>query len=310
MKILEELRNIIGKHPLIGDSLLLMLVVGSAFFVQPAYWGLQPPHLNSLVTIISAILVIIPSTWRRYFLMTALIFVALTLVVPDVFNIISRVNLSSIASLIAVFSKAAYGGRRRNLICLVSIVAFNGGLLYKLIISVNTGFLSSTTLFNITALFWNLLTFSAIWWFGNTVRASRKRTSPLNTSTELVVRGNRENARWAVFYEVGHITQRLYGLLAHNFRVMAIHALSALQVLKQYHKKTLTSLNRIKQPIWFGVVEVYRLFRSLWDEMQFESYPVQSGIQQLEKLATDVQTSGLKVEAKVEGEKREVTYTA
>jgi len=89
---------------------------------------------------------------------------------------------------------------------------------------------------------------------------------------------------------------------------MAIHALSALQVLKQYHKKTLTSLNRIKQPIWFGVVEVYRLFSLLWDEKQIETDTDRSDLLELEKLAIDVQTSGLQV--KVEGEKREVTYTA
>jgi hypothetical protein len=306
MKTPEDSRDVFGEHRLIGDSALLLLVVGAAFFVQPAYWGLQPPHLNSLVTMISALIVIIPLRWRRYFVMTAIIFVTLTLVVPDVFNIISRVNLSSIASTLAIFSKAAYGGRRRNLICFVSIVAFNGGLLYKLIISGNTGFLSSTTLFNITALFWNLLTFSAIWWFGNTIRASRERTSLLNPSTEQLIRWNRKKVRWAVFYEIGRITQKLCGILAHNLRVIATYACAAQQVLTRYFRKSIKSLKRIKYSTWYGVVEVYRVLCSLRDEKQFESYPVQSGIQQLDKLATDVWTSGLQVKVKVEGEKRDV----
>ena len=308
MKILEELRDIIGKHPLIGDGALLLLVVGSAFFVQPAYWGLQPPHLNSLVTMISALLVIIPLTWRRYFLMTALIFVALTLVVPDVFNIISRVNLSSIASIIAVFSKAAYGGRRRNLICFASIVAFNGGLVYKLVSSSDTVIFSNITLFNITGLFWNLSTFFAIWWFGNTMRVSRERTSFPGASKEQVVQSNQKNVRCVVFYDLGFITQRLYSMLAHNIRGIAIHARAACQVIKQFSKKGLNSFNRSKQSILYIVVEVYRLFSLLWDEKQIETDTDRSDLLELEKLAIDVQTSGLQV--KVEGEKREVSYTA
>ena len=296
--MLEDLRAIISKHPLIGDGALLLLVVGSAFFVQPAYWGLQPPHLNALVTMISALSVIIPLAWRRSFLITALIFVAVTVVVPDVFYMISRLNLSSIGSIMAIFSKAAYGGRRRNLICFASIVTFNGGLVYKLIMSGNAGFLSSVTLFNATGLLWNLLTFSAIWLLGNTIRISRERTSLMSASTEQFVRGSQMNARWSVFHKLGRITQGLYGK----------HARAARQVLRQYAKKALNSLNRVNQSIRC-VVEVYYIFSNLWDEKQIEPCAAQSDLQQLEKLATDVPTSGLQVKATVEGEKREVPQT-
>jgi hypothetical protein len=261
MKILEDFRDIIGKHPLIGHAALVLLVLGSTFFVQPAYWGLQPPYLNALVTMISALLVIIPLGWRRFFLITVLVFVSVIVVVPDVLNFIGRVNLSSIASIIAVFSKAAYGGRRRNLICFASIITFNGGLVYKLIIRSNTGFLSSATLFNVTGLFWNLLTFSAIWWFGNTMRISRERTFLPSTSTEKVV----------------------LEILAYNIRVMSIQAGTARQLLKQYPEKVLNLLNHIKHSIRYIVVKVCRKFNPLWDEKHFESGTTPFGVRQLEK---------------------------
>lgn len=294
--MLEDFRNIIDKHRLIGDSALLLLFIGLAFFVQPAYWGLQPPHLNALVTMTSALFAVIPLTWRRFFLTTALIFIAVTLVVPGVLNTISRVNLSSVASIIVVFSKAAYGGRKRNLICFASIVAFNGGLAYKLIISGNTGFLSSATIFNLIGLCWNLLTFFAIWWFGNTMRVSRERTSPLSTSKRQVIRENHKNVRWEIFGELGHITQRLYSILDYHIRVMAIHVRITYRILKQYCKKAPDSLKRIGQSVRYRITEVYRIFRPLWNEKQLDPNAARSGFQQLEKLATDLETSGGAVE--------------
>jgi len=308
MKTLVDWRDTIGKHHLIRYGALLLLVGGSSFFVQPAYWGLQPPHLNTLVTMISALFVIIPLAWRRSFLITALVFVASTLVLPDMFNTMSRVNLSSIASIMAIYSKTAYGGRRRNLICFASIVAFNGGLVYRLITSSNALFLSSVTLFNLTGLLWNLLTFSAIWWFGNTMRVSRERTSLLSAGNR-VVRGNQKNARWAAFYELGHIAQRVCGILAYNIRVMGTQARAARQVLRQYPKKALNSLNRIKQSIRYVGVGARRIFDALWDEQQSEPCTAQSGLCELEKLAKDVQVSGLQLKVEVEGEKREIIQT-
>ncbi len=151
----------------------------------------------------------------------------------------------------AIFSKAAYGGRRRNLICFASIIAFNGGLVYKLVISGSALSLSSTTLFNVAALFWNLLTFSAIWWFGNTMRISRERTSLISASTELIVRRRQKKALFALVYELIRIAQGLCSTLGHKIRVMSTQARVVRQVLKQYLQKALDSLNRIKQSIQY-----------------------------------------------------------
>jgi hypothetical protein len=308
MKLLINIWKIISKYPLIGDSVLMLLVAGSTFFNLHTYQNSQPPPLNAPLTITFALLAIIPLAWRWLFLTTALIFIMAAFVTIDILNI-PPINFSSIAAIISVFSAAAYGGNRRTLACTASIFVYNGGLIYKLMFSGNVVFFSSATLFNFAGLFWSLVTFLVVWRFGNTLRISRERTSLLSTSAKQVVRGTQKNARWAVFYELGRITQGLYGILAHNIRVMVIHAGVALQVLKQYPKKALNSLNRIKQSIQYVVVEVYRIFSPIWDEKQFEPCVAQSSLQQQEKLVTHVQTSEPQVKVKVEGEKDEVPQT-
>ena len=210
MKMPKSLRGILGKHPLIGDGAFVLLVAGSAFFVHRAYWVLQPPPLNAPLTIALALLAIIPLTWRRFFLIGALVFVTATMVALDVLGVTVGVNLASIASIIAVFSSAAYGGHRRNLACAASIVAFNGGLIYKLMFSSNVVFLSGATLLNVTGLLWNMAAFLATWWFGNTLRMSREQTSHLSASTEQLALERKENARRAVFDGCVRIARELH----------------------------------------------------------------------------------------------------
>ncbi len=170
MKLFKTLRNIISKYPLIGYCALMLLVVGSVLFNLRAYWNSPPPPLNAPLTITLALLAIVPSAWRQLFFITALIFVLATFVTLDLLNVTRVVNFSSIASIISVFSAAAYGGNRRNLASTASIVVYNGGMMYKLMFSDNIVFLSIATFFNVIGLFWNLITFLAIWWLGNTLR--------------------------------------------------------------------------------------------------------------------------------------------
>jgi hypothetical protein len=294
---------------LVGYIVVVLLVAGSAFFVQHPYWGMKPPPLNAPFSMILALLVIIPLAWRRFFLILALLFLTATLIAVEVLKFTIGVNLSSIALVMAIFSASAYGGRWRNLACTTSIVVFNGGSLYKLIFSGNVVFLSSVTLFNIIGLLWILVTSITAWWLGNRLRLSRERASLLNTRTEQVQQRNQKNTRWAIFYESGRIIQGLCCTLIHNIRIMGIQARAACQVLKQYPKKALNLLDRFKQSIRYLVVEVCRIFRSLWVKQRFEPYANKSGLHQLEKLDIDVQTSGMRVKVKGEGEKREVPQT-
>ncbi len=164
-------------HPLIGTAALMLLVAGSSFFVQSAYWVMRPPPLNAPVSITLALLPVFPVAWRRFLLVAGLVLAIGLLVALDALVVTREVNLSSIAAIMAVFSASAYGGRRRNLACVASIVVFNGGLIFSLWRSGNDPFLSVATLFNLSGLIWSLLTFLVTWWFGNHLRMGREQTS-------------------------------------------------------------------------------------------------------------------------------------
>jgi len=151
-----------------------------------------------------------------------------------------------------------------------------------------------------------LVIFLPIWWFGNTLRKSREQTLQLRERTEQLVQEREENARRAVVDERVRIARELHDVLAHHVSVMGIQAGAARQVLKQYPEKALNSLSLIEASSRQAVSELYRLLGLLRDEKQVESFTPQPSLQQLEKLVTDMQTSGLQVEVKIDGEKREI----
>ena len=305
MKRLRTIWNIINKYPLIGDSILTLIVAGFAFFNLRAYWVLQPPTVNTFLSATLVALAIIPLIWRRLFPSAVLLIIAIAHVSLLALNI-PEMNFAGMTSMVAIFSAAAYGGHRRNLACLVCIIAITGGIIYALMFSGTIAAPVSQILFSTTTLIFNLLIFLAIWWLGNTIRISREQTSQLRESTEQLVREREENARRAVLDERVRIARELHDVLAHHVSVMGIQAGAARQVLKQYPEKALKSLSLIETSSRQAVSELYRLLGLLRDEKQVETFTAQPGLQQLEKLVADMQSSGLQVEVKIDGEKHEI----
>lgn len=209
----------------------------------------------------------------------------------------------AIVSIIAIFSAAAYGGRRRNLACGICLAAIMGSIQYKLLFS-GVVLPINQILYSATNFLSNLVIFLPIWWFGNTLRLSREQTLQLRERTEQLVREREDNARRAIFDERVRIARELHDVLAHHVSVMGIQAGAARQVLKQYPEKALNSLSLIETSSRQAVAELYRLLDLLRDEKQVETFTSQPGLQQLEKLVADMQTSGLQVQVNIEGEKR------
>jgi signal transduction histidine kinase len=209
-----------------------------------------------------------------------------------------------IISMLVVFSASAYGERRRNVVSVACVVAIIGGLVYSLY--ARGGFIDSGVLFSITQAVYNLIIFLAVWWLGKTLRLSREQASQLTESTEQLLQEREENARRAVFDERIRIARELHDVLAHHVSVMGIQAGAARQVLKQYPEKALNSLSLIEKSSRQAVSELYRLLDLLRDEKQVESFTSQPGLQQLDKLVSDMQDAGLPVEVNIEGEKREI----
>src|SRR5512136_2757903 len=212
----------------------------------------------------------------------------------------------AITLMIAIFTAATYGGRGRNLVCGICIAAILGSISYNLVFSGMVVLPINRFLYGATNFLLNSMLFLPIWWFGNTLRKSREQTVLLREGTEQLVREREENARRAVVDERIRIARELHDVLAHHVSVMGIQAGAARQVLKQYPEKALNSLSLIETSSRQAVAELYRLLGLLRDEQQVEKFTPQPSLHQLEKLVADMQTSGLQVQVKVEGEKRKI----
>ena len=305
MKRLIRLWNRINKYPLLADSLLALVIGILAFFNLHASWDLQPPPINTVLAGALIACLIVPLIWRRLFPSITLLVVTVAMITLWALKI-PEMNFGAIPLLIAIFSAAAYGGNKRNLVCAVCIIALLGYLAYMLMFSGRVTIAISLILYSTTNLIYNFMIFMAIWWLGNTLRKSREQTKQLRESTEQLVREREENARRAVFDERIRIARELHDVLAHHVSVMGIQAGAARQVLKQYPEKALNSLSLIEKSSRQAVTELYRLLDLLRDEKQVESFTSQPGLQQLDKLVSDMQDAGLQVEVNIEGEKREI----
>jgi signal transduction histidine kinase len=305
MKLFKTLRNIDSKYPLIGDSILTLVLAVLAFFSLSAYWALAPLPVHPLLAATLVFLEIIPLALRRVLPSATLLIITVAAVALQLLNV-PELNFVAIVAIIAIFSVAAYGGRRRNLFCGICIAAIIVTISYKLVFSGNVVLPINRFLYGATNFLLNSMLFLPIWWFGNTLRKSREQTSQLRDSTEQLIREREENARRAVVDERIRIARELHDVLAHHVSVMGIQAGAARQVLKQYPEKALNSLSLIETSSRQAVAELYRLLGLLRDEKQVEKITPQPSLQQLQKLVADMENSGLQVEVKIEGEKREI----
>ncbi|UCC17100.1 MAG: hypothetical protein JSU58_00670 [Dehalococcoidales bacterium] len=303
MKTMKNTWNYINKNPLVGDSILTLVFALWIFFNLRAYWVLQPPPVSTLLAVILISLEVIPLIWLRIFPSIALLIITAAAVTLLVLNI-QDMNFKGIILILAVFSASTYGGQKRDVVSVTCIVAIIGGLIYSL--HLMGSFIGNGVLFSITPAVYNLLIFLAVWWLGKTLRLSREQASQLTESTEQLLREREDNARRAVFDERIRIARELHDVLAHHVSVMGIQAGAARQVLKQYPEKALNSLSLIEKSSRQAVAELYRLLDLLRDEKQVESFTSQPGLQQLDKLVSDMEDAGLKVEIKMEGEQREI----
>ena len=308
MNLLKTMRDVVNKYPLIGDGALTLMLAALAFFTLRAYWAVQPLTVHPLLAATLVSLEILPLAWRRVFPSAALLTIATAGVTLRLLNI-PEMSFVAIAAIIAIFSAAAYGGRRRNIACGICIAAIVGSITYMLMFSGTVVLPINRALYSATNLILNLLIFLPVWWFGNTLRMSREQTLQLRERTGQLVREREENAHRAVFDERVRIARELHDVLAHHVSVMGIQAGAARQVLKQYPEKALDSLNLIETSSRQAVAELYRLLGLLRDEKQAETFTAQPSLRELEKLVADMQTSGLRVEVRIEGEKREIPQT-
>jgi len=304
----KGLWKILDRHPLVGDVALTLLIAGSAFFTTRASWALLAPTLNPSLAMTLTLLAIFPLALRRRYPFFVLVFVSAIVVILGVLKV-SNLNFTQIASLIAVFGEAIYGGGRRNLACIASIIAISASQVYVWLATTNSALLGSVMPIFVVGMVWNVVIFLAIWWFGNTLRMSREQTARLRESTAQLMRERELNARRAVFDERLRIARELHDVLAHHVSIMGIQAGAARQVLRQFPEKAADSLSLIENSSRQAVTELYRLLGLLRDEGRVDEYTAQPGLSQLDNLVAEMRSSGLQVDVKIQGAKREIPQT-
>jgi signal transduction histidine kinase len=304
MKTMRNIWNYINKYPLIGDGILTLGLGLWVFFNLRVYWVVQPPPVITALAVTLIFLEVFPLIFRRIFPSIALLVITTAAVSLLVLNV-PDVNFKGMILMLAVFSASTYGGQRRNVISVTCIAAIIGGLIYSLIIK--NSFTGSTTLLSITQAVYNLIIFLAVWWLGNTLRLSREQAAKLKENTEHLIQEREGNAHRAVVDERIRIARELHDVLAHHVSVMGIQAGAARQVFNQYPEKALNALSLIEISSRQAVAELYRLLGLLRDEKQVESFTSQPGLQQLDKLVSDIESAGLRVEVKVKGQERELS---
>jgi signal transduction histidine kinase len=302
MKLFKTVGNIIGKYPLLGDGAIALVLALSAFFGLRDLWAVLPPPVNPFLASFLVALEIVPIAWRRIFPSIVILTIAAAAIALQLLNI-QEMNLIGITFLLSLFSAATYGGKRRNIACAVGVAALWCIIIYKVVQSGAGELGLILAVFNIV---WNLIIFLGIWWLGNTLRKSRQQTAQLKEQKEQLEREREQNARRAILDERVRIARELHDVLAHHVSVMGIQAGAARQVLKQFPEKALNSLNLIESSSRQAVAELYRLLDLMRDEKQVETFTSQPGLWQLEKLVAEMQDSGLQVQVKIEGEKRNI----
>lgn len=305
MKRFKTLWKAVNRHPLIGDGLLTLALAVPVFVNIRALWILEPPSMDTFLAVALVGLMIVPLIWRRIFPSMALSISALAVVILQMLDI-NEGNFIVIIISLAIFSAAVYGGRKRNVVSMVCIIAITVTQLRRLVFGEGFVFQSDATLFYVTSTAWNLIIFLVVRRFGNTLRLSREQASQLRESTKQLVQEREENARRAVVDERIRIARELHDVLAHHISVMGIQAGAARQVLIQYPEKALKALSLIETSSRQAVSELYRLLGLLRDDKQVETFTSQPGLNQLDSLVADMRSSGLHVEVKIEGEKSEI----
>jgi len=166
MKTMKNTWNYINKNPLIGDSILTLILALWVFFNLREFWVLQPPPVNTYLAVILISLEVIPLVWRRIFpsisllIITAAAVTIMSLDIPDM-------NFKGIILMLAVFSASTYGGKRKDIASITCIAAIIGGVIYSLFSK--GSFVGSGALFSLTQAVYNLIIFLAVWWLGKTL---------------------------------------------------------------------------------------------------------------------------------------------
>jgi len=209
---------------------------------------------------------------------------------------------------LALFSAGAYGADRwRNWARALASTLWMVYLCWLIFfdfefpeLSIDDRFLQVLTLAS------NLVFLGAVWWFGDTVRISRKREAELAAKTIELEREREENAAQAVLAERLRIARELHDVVANHVSVVGVQAGAARRILARNPDQAVAALTAIEETSRLAVQELQQLLELLRDGSGEPPRSAQPGLAQLNDLVQHMRAAGLPVTLRIEGAPRPV----
>jgi signal transduction histidine kinase len=267
--------------PTVGDALLAL---GLALFVQVEIWFSDVTVPKGLAVPVG-LLTTLPLAWRRRAPL------AVTVVVMSAWTVQSLLDDSTqppqsalLAFLLALFSVAAHGERRRAL-------AGGGVSLAALLASAPSDAPVLAPLF------------VGVWLAGQLLHERQRLAAALRDRASALAREQEETARLAIAEERARIARELHDVVAHSVSVMVVQAGAERLALSEEQHSTRETLLAIEKTGRQALAEMRRLLDMLRNEDDELALAPEPSIDHLDSLLAHVREAGLPVELRVEGER-------
>ncbi len=243
----------------------------------------------------------VPVAWRRRAPFTALVIVLVALSLAGEVDPggTSFDHIGFAALVVALYSVAAYAGRRTALVGLATVLAFFtlGTLVdnYRSPGSRPVGDLAYMAVLN-----------TVIWGLGRIVRRWREQARALAQRTAELEEEREWRALAAVAEERTRIARELHDVIAHSVSVMVIQAAAAEQMLAVDPDRVRAPLSSIQEVGRQAVLELRTLLGMLRPADEVGELAPQPSLRNVGSLIEQSQGAGMSVELRLEGVEREL----
>ena len=264
-----------------------------ALVVLEAATTFQPPHPSAVTTMLGVV-GCVALLWRRTRSVEVLAVLVIVSLVPTL-GLGHEPDLYSslIPSLIAIYAVAAYRPTRYLYLIAGFCVVVLGGFAIR-----TPDFrAASQIVFNVLC-----LALAAL--IGRLTQHLHTRAETASARVSLLERERDLQAREAVVAERERIARELHDVIAHDVSLMVIQAGAAQRVMRDQPDKASEALSSIQDSGRRAVDELYLLLGMLRDDGQ--DLAPQRGLSAVEGLVGEVSRSGIPIELRITGERRDL----
>ncbi len=278
----------------LGDWVLAGILATSAQYEVWAAAGPLAPRAGGALCLLMAT---VPLIWRRTAPLNVAVAISAALLAGGLLFQGHQASFQGfLASIVALYSVAAYGQRRERIVGAAAVAASLGG--YQL-----AEVLRGNDVAEMPGIWLPYLIAFALgrvrgWQLGES-KQLRRRAAELERERD-------EKARLAVAEERARIARELHDIIAHAISVMIVQARVGRRRLDAETAPPHESFDTIEDTGRQALTEMRRLVGLLRTEEQQPALNAQPGLGQLGELVDQISAAGLPVEVSLEGEPREL----